>query len=481
MKLDTAQRDRACGVLLGTAAGDALGAGYEFGPTLPATAPVTMTGGGVFGWEPGEWTDDTAMAIAIAEVAAAGTDLLDPTTQDDIVARWVRWSRTAKDVGSHTRGILEQLRNRPTDGIAAAALEVSRARHARGARTGGNGTLMRTAPVALAYLDDPDGLVQAASDLATVTHYDPDGGEACALWCLAIRHAVITGELDVRRGLARLPADRAAVWSDRIDLAERSRPDDIPHNGWVVGAFQAAWSAIHTTTIPDDDPAAGVFPADHLRLALENAVRGGHDTDTVAAIAGGLLGARWGASAVPADWRLILHGWPGIRSRDLINLAMKIIGAEWPDAHYRYEFRPPMRHPHDHGVWLGDIGTLRDLPADVDAVVSLCVVDEDDVPAVGEWIQVRLIDSDRPTENPNLDFVLHDTVTAIETLRADGRTVLLHCVQAQSRTPTIAALYGARRQGIDPLAALADVTSALPHAQPNPAFRQALARHGAAS
>jgi ADP-ribosyl-[dinitrogen reductase] hydrolase len=65
--------------------------------------------------------------------------------------------------------------------------------------------------------------------------------------------------------------------------------------------LQGAWSAITTTLIPQDDPASGVFRVDHLRLALDAAVRGGGDTDTVAAIAGGLLGAAYGASAVPAQ------------------------------------------------------------------------------------------------------------------------------------------------------------------------------------
>jgi len=62
------------------------------------------------------------------------------------------------------------------------------------------------------------------------------------------------------------------------------------------------------------------------------------------------------------------------------------------------------------------------------------------------WFQVpvRLIDKPNPTENPNLGFVLHDAVTVLEQLPSEGRTVLLHCVQAQSRTPTVAALYGAK-------------------------------------
>jgi ADP-ribosylglycohydrolase len=72
MTLTTAQLDRAVGVLLGTAAGDALGGPYEFGPPRGPELEVAMVGCGSFGWEPGEWTDDSSMAIAIAEIAATG-------------------------------------------------------------------------------------------------------------------------------------------------------------------------------------------------------------------------------------------------------------------------------------------------------------------------------------------------------------------------------------------------------------------------
>jgi ADP-ribosylglycohydrolase len=144
------------------------------------------------------------------------------------------------------------------------------------------------------------------------------------LWCCAIRHAILTDALDARIGLQHIPSERRDMWAARLDAAEKSRPSDFPNNGLVVEAMQAAWSAITTTPIPADHPAEGVFRADHLRLALDAAVRGGNDTDTVAAIAGGLLGAAHGASAVPAQWRPVLHGWPGLRSRDLIDLASAI-------------------------------------------------------------------------------------------------------------------------------------------------------------
>jgi ADP-ribosylglycohydrolase len=106
MTLTAAQLDRACGVLLGTAAGDALGAAYEFGPPRGPELEVAMVGGGSFGWEPGEWTDDSSMAIAVAEVAATGADLRQEEALDALARRWHEWSQDAKDVGVQTRSVL---------------------------------------------------------------------------------------------------------------------------------------------------------------------------------------------------------------------------------------------------------------------------------------------------------------------------------------------------------------------------------------
>ena len=307
MALTAQQCDRAVGVLLATAAGDALGAGYEF--THPtADAVIDMIGGGVFGWEPGEWTDDTAMAVAVAEVAATGVDLGGAAGLDAVAAHFVRWFDSGpKDIGNQTRAVLE---HRP----AGAAAMQARARALTG-RKGGNGALMRTAPVALSYLGsgDADAAVAAAGEVALLTHDDPQAVQACRLWTYAIRHAVLHGTFDGVRGYLQVcPADVAGYWAPLLDRAEHGSPDDFANNGWTVHALQTAWWAISTT----DDSDAG-----HLQRALEAAVRAGGDTDTTAAIAGGLLGARWGASAVPDRWRCILHGWPGHTAHDLIHLA----------------------------------------------------------------------------------------------------------------------------------------------------------------
>lgn len=447
------------------------------------------------------------MAIAIAEVSATGADLRTEGARDQIAARWVGWATDAKDVGVQTSAVLSAsvraARSRGEATPTAADLAQAGAKlHARTSRSGGNGSLMRTSPIFLAYLHDLDALVDAATEISAMTHHDPEAGEACVLWCLAIRHAVLEGTLDLRRGLERLPDGRARVWAARMDDAESSGPADYPHNGWVVQALQRAWAAITTTAITTtaigttsegrDASSSTAGPA-HFRRALEAAVRGGYDTDTVAAIAGGLVGGLYRASAVPAQWRRQLNGWPGLRARDLVALGVMIAGAGRPDsagwptgARMDYSTAKDSnmlaRHPHDEGVWLGGVDALENLPDGVDAVVSLCRLGDAQVPApgvaAGDHVEVWLIDEPERDKNPNLDFVLTDAAAAVTALRAEGRTVLLHCVQAQSRTPAVAALYGARLTGRTPTDALADIVHVLPKANPNRGFRAALERLG---
>jgi ADP-ribosylglycohydrolase len=294
VNLTPEQLDRAQGVIIGMACGDALGAGYEFGE--PFDGPVEMKGGGPFDWAPGEWTDDTSMAIVIAQALAAGSlDL------DRISRGWIDWARTAPDVGAQSRAILG---SGATD--ATTLRQASRDFHARTGRSAGNGSLMRTAPLALAYLGDEHGLIAAARTVSELTHFETSAGDACVLWCLAIRHAVLTGELDFAVGLVHVDS----TWAGLIETARASRPRDFVNNGWVVEALQGAVSAF----------------GDDFRATVESAVRGGRDTDTVAAIAGGLAGAVWGASSIPAEWLPLVHGWPGLRAPELVRLARVITG-----------------------------------------------------------------------------------------------------------------------------------------------------------
>lgn len=118
-------------------------------------------------------------------------------------------------------------------------------------------------------------------------------------------------------------------------------------------------------------------------------------------------------------------------------------------------------HPHDDGVILGTYATTDH---GCDAVVSLCRVGSEDRPAgvaPEDHIEFRLIDSDDPADNPHLEFVLADAATAIKELRVEGKTVFVHCVAAQQRTPSVALAYS-RLLGIDAGKAQADIRAALP-------------------
>ena len=169
--------DRAAGALVGAAAGDALGAPYEFSVPGPG-ADIEMHAD--HHWELGEWTDDTAQAVGIAEVAATGS--LDPVA---VGQRFLDWFHDRpKDVGISTSAVLRAAAS--ADDLPRAAADYFAA-NPRGAA--GNGTLMRTSPVALACLGDDDAVAEHATRISLVTHGDPLAAEACVLWCVAIDRA----------------------------------------------------------------------------------------------------------------------------------------------------------------------------------------------------------------------------------------------------------------------------------------------------
>lgn len=486
--------DRAAGVMVGLACGDALGAAYEFGGPYPADMVVKMNGGGAFGWEPGEWTDDTSMAIPLLELIASGERPRGYNLRS-AVKGWIDWMQDAKDVGNQTSTVLGEARLASGGDfyeLDTAAMVAAREFQVQFPDAAGNGSLMRTAPYGLAGQDLEYVAITAAGQ-SELTHPHADAVTACAIWSAAIKHAVDTGELDIRVGLRAGVSetnepDRFVLWETRIKEAEKFAPEHFTQNGWVVQALQGAWSSIvHSGDRADNDPR-------HVRSALEMAVRGGGDTDTVAAIAGGLIGAAYGVSAIPLEWKRRIHGWPGWRTDELVEHAITATRAwteygrssenSWPATDYcdYSDWRSTetcVPHPHDRGVYLGGIGALDNLPGDVDAVVSLCRVGRKQVPdsiAREDRVSVWLVDSDEPDDNQYVDFVLSEAADMIARMRDEGKTVLLHCVQAHSRTPTVGALYAARHLGVPIDDALREVGAVLPLAHPNPAFVAAIRR-----
>lgn len=312
--------DRLAGAILGTAAGDALGIPYEFGAPPGPKQTAEMLGGGLGNFAPGEWSDDTSMAVVVARVAATGADLRSAEALDAIAEGFLDWYDDGPaDIGNQTRSVLAATRKRLGRGCIAAGEVMSdeAQRYAlRHAHSAGNGAVMRTAAVAWAHLDDRDACAAASRAVALLTHADPLAADSCVLWSEAIRVAIRDGVLDPVAGLDLVPGDRRAKWAQWLTDAMTPTRESVPGrrftpNGFTVTAVQAAVAAI--TLTPAND-------ATHLVAALHAAVRIGDDTDTVAAIAGGLLGARWGASAVPPEWRAAVHGWPGLTGDGLVAL-----------------------------------------------------------------------------------------------------------------------------------------------------------------
>ena len=441
MRLSSIQKDRAGGVLLGQAIGDALGVPYEFGPRI-AVCEARMVGGGLGPYAPGEWSDDTQMAICIAQVTATGADLRTDAGLDAVAQGFLDWqAKGASDIGAQTSTVLSAAR-RSTGPVARRMTDASRAAATSG--RAGNGALMRTSVVGLVALDGPRATADVAARVAALTHADERCVEACVLWSEAVRIAVTEGRLDVRAGLPLLSQERRGEWAALIDDAETQPPVTFGRNGYTVTALQAAWAAIHATRNTEGP--------DHVEAALQAAIAIGHDTDTIAAIAGGLLGARYGVSGLPSDLARRVHGWPGLRGRDLVGLATATATGKRDRQHagdslLAGDARPlAAPHPDDPGVLLGTEADLaRCLELGVTAVVSLSRVGALDLAATGvapdKHVEVWLIDSDDPAANAHLAWTLTDAARTIATLRAQGDTVLLHCVHAQHRTPSVALAY----------------------------------------
>jgi ADP-ribosylglycohydrolase len=267
--------DRVTGAVVGSAVGDALGAPFEFGPPGALGRGAEMAAGG--GWDPGEATDDTQMAVHLAEsLLDQGLDLA------DIFARFQRWAcGEPKDIGLQTEIVLTS--GLPWDQAAADHAKFNK-------HSAGNGCLMRATTSAVYFAGRGRvATMDAARRIAALTHGDPAAWEATAIF-----HDLIRVALDGADPLAALPDTLAAVAPEHRDEYERFlAPGWDPatatqFNGAVWSCLGCAVWALRTT---------GTF-ADAVRAAVNL----GGDTDTVGAVTGGLAGAVYGAEAIPEHW-----------------------------------------------------------------------------------------------------------------------------------------------------------------------------------
>ena len=286
-----AMMDRAVGALLGLATGDAIGTALEF-KSRDSYRPLTdMVGGGPFGLQPGQWTDDTAMALAMAD-SLIEHDGLDEV---DLMRRFVRWHEqgeysctgTCFDIGITTRQALDRWKR--TNNAVAGSTDP---------KSAGNGSLMRLAPVAIRFWRDRDRLRDAAARQSRTTHAAPEAVDACVTYAGLLADAI---EGRPRSEILRDRSDHfaGAIGPIMAGSWRGKRREAIHASGYVAHSLEASlWSVGRTGSFED---------------AVLLAVNLGEDADTTGAITGQLAGAIYGASRIPMHWRTRLAWEPRIR------------------------------------------------------------------------------------------------------------------------------------------------------------------------
>jgi len=282
--------DRYRGALMGLATGDALGTTLEF-KSPGSFEPITgIVGGGPFGLEPGQWTDDTSMALCLAE-SLIEKEGFDPGDQ---MQRYVRWWRegylssngTCFDIGGTVRVALRRFEvyQDPFAGEAAPHF-------------GGNGSLMRLAPMPLAFASDPEEAIHLAGEMSRTTHGAPEPIDACRYYTGLILGALAGESKETLLGTRFSPLGSAwpvLALSPKIDEVaagsfKTKQPPAIRGTGYVVQALEAALWAFWNS----DDFEEGALAAANL----------GDDADTTGAIYGQLAGAYYGLEGIPSRWR----------------------------------------------------------------------------------------------------------------------------------------------------------------------------------
>ena len=277
---EAARRDRAIGALLGLAVGDALGTALEFAVRDSKPRVTDIVGGGPFRLEPGQWTDDTSMALALA----ASLEVCGGLDEHDLMERFVAWREngeysatgTCFDIGMTVSGALGRFKQ-AGDPLAGSDDPMS----------AGNGSLMRLAPAAIRYWNDAEERRNASARQSMTTHGAPEAVAACAAYADLIAEAIAgTRKEDVLRPRSddhagKIKSIMAGSWRGR-------HRDEIRGSGYVAHSLEASlWCVGRTGTF-----AEAVILAANL----------GEDADTTAAITGQLAGALYGRDGIPSDW-----------------------------------------------------------------------------------------------------------------------------------------------------------------------------------
>ena len=279
-------QDRFQGALLGLACGDAVGTTLEFATRGSFTPLVDMVGGGPFSLKAGQWTDDTSMALCLAEsLIVKGT--CDPHDQMTRYANWYEWgywSSTGScfDIGMATKAALHQFL------LTGEALAGSEDPH-----SAGNGSLMRLAPIAMRYGGDETRVQEMAALSSRTTHGAAECLDACRLFSVALSRALNGGSKAEVLDLAGLRLQSPKIQAIAEGSYRHKTREQISGSGYVVESLEAALWCFDR----HDDFRSTVLEAANL----------GDDADTTAAIAGQIAGAMGGEVGIPKEWIERLH------------------------------------------------------------------------------------------------------------------------------------------------------------------------------
>jgi ADP-ribosyl-[dinitrogen reductase] hydrolase len=286
--------DRAYGAMLGLAVGDAVGVPLEFSKRDSLPPVSEMIGGGPFGLEPGEWTDDTSMALCIMDSLIA----LRSFNGIDILNRFVRWFEDGEnsvngrcfDIGITTRASLDRF----------VRLGTPAGRGPHNEKHAGNGSLMRLAPIAIFAASDLGEAARLAHQQSMLTHANNLAANACEFFATLLVEAM--------RGLDKETVLRSRFWFGHPAIngiaagnwVGKTR-DEISSSGYVVSTLEAAMWCVHRTSSFED--------------AIVLAVNLGDDSDTVGAVTGQLAGALYGRAGIPERSLTQLAKRPELDSR----------------------------------------------------------------------------------------------------------------------------------------------------------------------
>ncbi|MFC7018948.1 MULTISPECIES: ADP-ribosylglycohydrolase family protein [Haloarcula] len=277
---------RARGTLLGLACGDALGRPVEGWPRSRIASEhgrlTEMQARGAHNLPAGAVTDDTELALCLARsiVESDGFDA------DDAARRFATWFEgDPTGIGGMTRRALARVATgEPWDRAAKHVWTQSPEGH-----NAGNGSVMRCAPLAIRYTDDPATLVETSVTSSRLTHWDPRCTHGCAALNLVVAGYLRGEDSPVSAALDRLDGEAPTDVAVAVQEAEAATdPTMLPVTGYVVDTLEAG--------------VGHALLADSAEEAIVTAVNNGGDTDTVGAVAGAVAGARYGAESLPETW-----------------------------------------------------------------------------------------------------------------------------------------------------------------------------------